>query len=58
MAQTAPAATTVDAGAPPRRRVGILAVQGDVREHAAALREVGADPVEVRLPRAAGPAGR
>ena len=34
-----------------RPRVGILAVQGDVREHAAALREVGAEPVEVRLPR-------
>ena len=34
-----------------RPRVGILAVQGDIREHAAALREVGADPVEVRLPR-------
>ena len=51
MAQTAPAATTVEAGAPPRRRVGILAVQGDVREHAVALREIGAEPVEVRLPR-------
>jgi pyridoxal 5'-phosphate synthase pdxT subunit len=34
-----------------RPRVGILAVQGDVAEHAAALREVGAHPVEVRLPR-------
>jgi 5'-phosphate synthase pdxT subunit len=34
-----------------RPRVGILAVQGDVAEHAAALREVGAEPVEVRLPR-------
>jgi 5'-phosphate synthase pdxT subunit len=34
-----------------RPRVGILALQGDVREHAAALREVGAEPVEVRLPR-------
>jgi 5'-phosphate synthase pdxT subunit len=34
-----------------RPRVGILAVQGDVREHAAALRAVGADPIEVRLPR-------
>jgi 5'-phosphate synthase pdxT subunit len=34
-----------------RPRVGILAVQGDVREHATALREAGADPVEVRLPR-------
>jgi len=38
-------------GAERRPRVGILAVQGDVREHAAALREVGAEPVEVRLPR-------
>jgi pyridoxal 5'-phosphate synthase pdxT subunit len=34
-----------------RPRVGILAVQGDVAEHAAALREVDVDPVEVRLPR-------
>lgn len=34
-----------------RPRVGILAVQGDVREHAAALRDVGAEPVEIRLPR-------
>lgn len=29
-------------------RVGILALQGDVREHAAALRRLGASPVEVR----------
>ena len=34
-----------------RPRVGILAVQGDVAEHAVALREAGAEPVEVRLPR-------
>ena len=34
-----------------RPRVGILALQGDVAEHAAALRDVGAEPVEVRLPR-------
>jgi 5'-phosphate synthase pdxT subunit len=34
-----------------RPRVGILAVQGDVAEHAAALHDVGAEPVEVRLPR-------
>jgi 5'-phosphate synthase pdxT subunit len=34
-----------------RPRVGILAVQGDVAEHAAALHEAGAEPVEVRLPR-------
>lgn len=34
-----------------RPRVGVLAVQGAVREHAAAIRDVGADPIEVRLPR-------
>jgi 5'-phosphate synthase pdxT subunit len=34
-----------------RPRVGVLAVQGAVREHVNAIREVGADPVEVRLPR-------
>ena len=32
-------------------RVGVLALQGAVREHLAAIREVGAEPVEVRLPR-------
>jgi 5'-phosphate synthase pdxT subunit len=31
-------------------RVGILALQGDVREHARALVEAGAEPVEVRRP--------
>ncbi|WP_222853502.1 pyridoxal 5'-phosphate synthase glutaminase subunit PdxT [Fodinicola acaciae] len=31
-----------------RPAVGILALQGDVREHAAALAEAGADPVTVR----------
>ena len=31
-------------------RVGVLALQGDVREHVAALAEAGADPVEVRRP--------
>lgn len=36
---------------PPRPRVGVLAVQGAVREHVAAIRDVGAEPVEVRLPR-------
>jgi 5'-phosphate synthase pdxT subunit len=51
MAQTAPASTQADASATGRPRIGILAVQGDVREHANALREVGAEPVEVRLPR-------
>ncbi len=34
-----------------RPRIGILALQGAVREHVAALRAVGAEPVEVRLPR-------
>jgi 5'-phosphate synthase pdxT subunit len=31
-------------------RIGVLALQGNVREHAAVLRRLGADPVEVRLP--------
>ncbi len=31
-------------------RIGILAVQGNVREHAAVLRSLGAEPVEVRKP--------
>jgi pyridoxal 5'-phosphate synthase pdxT subunit len=32
-------------------RIGVLAVQGAVREHVRAIREIGAEPVEVRLPR-------
>jgi 5'-phosphate synthase pdxT subunit len=39
------------AATPRRPRIGVLAVQGAVREHVAALRDVGAEPVEVRLPR-------
>jgi 5'-phosphate synthase pdxT subunit len=31
-------------------KIGVLAVQGNVREHAAVLRRLGAEPVEVRLP--------
>jgi 5'-phosphate synthase pdxT subunit len=31
-------------------RIGVLAVQGNFREHAAMLRRHGAEPVEVRLP--------
>jgi 5'-phosphate synthase pdxT subunit len=31
-------------------RIGILAVQGNVREHAAMLRRLGAEPLEVRKP--------
>ena len=34
-----------------RPRIGVLAVQGAVREHVAAIRDVGAEPIEVRLPR-------
>jgi 5'-phosphate synthase pdxT subunit len=33
-----------------RPRVGVLALQGDVREHVRSLLDVGADPVEVRRP--------
>ncbi len=32
-------------------RIGVLAVQGNFREHAAVLRRLGVEPVEVRLPR-------
>jgi len=32
-------------------KVGVLALQGDFAEHATALRRVGVEPVEVRLPR-------
>jgi len=31
-------------------RIGVLAVQGNFREHAAVLRRLGPEPVEVRLP--------
>jgi 5'-phosphate synthase pdxT subunit len=31
-------------------RIGVLALQGDFAEHAAMLRQVGVEPVEVRLP--------
>ena len=34
-----------------RPRIGVLAVQGAVREHLEAIREIGAEPVTVRLPR-------
>jgi 5'-phosphate synthase pdxT subunit len=33
-----------------RPRVGVLALQGDVEEHARALKELGAEPREVRTP--------
>ncbi|MDP7506405.1 MAG: pyridoxal 5'-phosphate synthase glutaminase subunit PdxT, partial [Candidatus Woesearchaeota archaeon] len=31
-------------------KVGILALQGDVREHARILVKLGAEPIEVKLP--------
>ena len=31
-------------------RIGVLALQGNFREHAAMLRRLGAEPVEIRLP--------
>jgi pyridoxal 5'-phosphate synthase pdxT subunit len=34
-----------------RPRIGVLALQGAVREHLTAIREIGAEPVTVRLPR-------
>jgi 5'-phosphate synthase pdxT subunit len=51
MAQTAPAPAPSGAAEALPPRIGILALQGDVREHANALRDVGAEPIEVRLPR-------
>ncbi|MGH2429447.1 MAG: pyridoxal 5'-phosphate synthase glutaminase subunit PdxT, partial [Candidatus Limnocylindria bacterium] len=35
----------------PRARIGVLALQGAVRQHTDAIRAVDAEPVEVRLPR-------
>ena len=51
MAQTIPAPTLSGPAQARSPRIGILALQGDVREHANALRDVGAEPIEVRLPR-------
>src|SRR6185503_4676356 len=51
MAQTAPVPAPSRAAESQPPRIGILALQGDVREHADAVRDVGAEPVEVRLPR-------
>ena len=49
-----PAPSTVPATGPSstakRRRIGVLAVQGAVREHLEAIRAIGAEPVMVRLP--------
>jgi 5'-phosphate synthase pdxT subunit len=51
MAQTIPAPTPSGVAHARSPRIGILALQGDVREHANALRDVGAEPIQVRLPR-------
>jgi 5'-phosphate synthase pdxT subunit len=56
MAQPAPSATPEPMTAPSRgarrrARIGVLALQGAVREHVEAIREIGAEPVQVRLPR-------
>ena len=50
MAQRAPSAPSDSILPPPPRRIGVLALQGAVREHAEAIRDVGAEPVLVRLP--------
>ncbi|HEX6655465.1 MAG TPA: pyridoxal 5'-phosphate synthase glutaminase subunit PdxT [Candidatus Limnocylindria bacterium] len=51
MAQPAPSAPHEPAAIPPRPpRVGVLALQGAVREHVEAIRDVGGEPVLVRLP--------
>src|SRR4029079_8689312 len=52
MAQTAPVPAPSRAAETQPPRIGVLALQGDVREHADALRDIGAEPIGVRLPRA------
>jgi 5'-phosphate synthase pdxT subunit len=51
MAQPAPSAHSEPASLPSRPpRIGVLALQGAVREHVEAIRDVGGEPVLVRLP--------
>ena len=51
MAQPAPSAPREPTAISPRPpRVGVLALQGAVREHVEAIRDVGGEPVLVRLP--------
>ena len=45
MAHRAPSAPSDPVMPPPPRRIGVLALQGAVREHAEAIRDVGAEPV-------------
>jgi pyridoxal 5'-phosphate synthase pdxT subunit len=47
---TAAVASSVVSTAPDRPVIGVLALQGDVREHLAALAALGAEPVAVRRP--------
>jgi pyridoxal 5'-phosphate synthase pdxT subunit len=55
MPQPAPVSTRAPQAEPGSlpawHRIGILALQGDFREHAEAVRAIGAEPVLVRLPR-------
>jgi pyridoxal 5'-phosphate synthase pdxT subunit len=51
MAQAAPLHEAVGAHRVEHPRIGVLALQGGVREHMVALREVGAEPGDGRLPR-------
>jgi pyridoxal 5'-phosphate synthase pdxT subunit len=51
MAQPAPSAPAKPRSLPQRPpRIGVLALQGAVREHVEAIRDVGGEPVPVRLP--------
>ena len=50
MAQPAPSSEAAAAHRTGAPRIGILALQGDVREHVEAVRAIGAVPVPVRLP--------
>jgi 5'-phosphate synthase pdxT subunit len=50
MAEPAPTLLPFPRPADAPRRIGVLALQGAVREHVDAIRAVGAVPVEVRLP--------
>jgi 5'-phosphate synthase pdxT subunit len=50
MAQPAPSAPPTSRRTTRPSRVGVLALQGAVREHMDAIRQVGGEPVAVRLP--------
>ena len=51
MAQSAPSIPSDSASLPQRPpRIGVLALQGAVREHMEAIRDIGGEPVAVRLP--------